>query len=121
MIDLQIKRAVLQTAVERAGLVTGVTDTSPPSPDDNDQVQVGEEEKVTFNSNIPTENDSPPEEFLNKAAAPHNTAPVYAFSCMFYTKLTESCRGGYVTKAVCACIIHVPSLLCLIHFAITFF
>jgi hypothetical protein len=27
---------------------------------------------------------------LNAAASPHNTSPVYAFSCMFYTKLTEN-------------------------------
>ena len=49
------------------------------------------------------------------AAAPHNASTVYAFSCMFYTKLTEVSRTGRVTKAVSSCcnLAHLLNYYCI--------
>lgn len=95
VIDLQIKRSVLRTAVERS---PGQDKKEEQIRDHNDKIDQECAMGKQFVTETKEETDT--KEILINTSAPHNTSPVYAFSCMFYTKLTESCRGGHVTKNV---------------------
>jgi hypothetical protein len=111
VIDLQIKRSVLRAGTQRkqttAAIAAGaaaaavivsssaVASTSPPQ---------NQKPELKLDAAQEKDKQSPPEEVKINKASPHNTSPVYAFSCMFYTKLTENCRIGNVTRTVSTCL-----------------
>jgi hypothetical protein len=104
VIDLQIKRTVLETA----SLTRGGAAAAPAAPASTSSLvtstslsqQTRKEGNEQGDSQEKEEKKGPVEEVKINALAPHNTSPVYAFSCMFYTKLTENRRGGTVSRMV---------------------
>ena len=100
MIDLQIKRAVLQRGVQEqlatgAGANGNLASSTASSLSPQLSQDGGSQEQ---NKQCPPPPPPVEDVKINPGASPHNTSPVYAFSCMFYTKLTENRQG--LTKKV---------------------